>query len=121
LCVDHGIPIYSKFHDGNESDKTINRNLIPEMVKRMRQLGRRDFIYVKDKETSRPTSFMMTTKLVGIFVLVTQGQRRLAKPLRPVQLHYLTLLELTPEIFTTPVPESRPPCGMQRKFTQNSS
>jgi transposase len=48
LCVDHGIPIYSKMLDGNESDKNINRNLIPEMVKRMRTLGRRDFIYVAD-------------------------------------------------------------------------
>lgn len=48
LCVDHGIPIYSKAHDGNESDKNINRNLIPEMVKRMSKLGRKDFIYVAD-------------------------------------------------------------------------
>jgi transposase len=48
LCVDHGIPIYSKLLDGNESDKTINRNLIPEMVKRMRDLGQKVFIYVAD-------------------------------------------------------------------------
>ncbi len=48
LCVDHGIPVYSKLVDGNESDKTINRNLIPEMVKRMRELGSKDFIYVAD-------------------------------------------------------------------------
>jgi transposase len=48
LCVDHGIPIYSKMLDGNASDKDINRNLIPEMVKRMRTLGRKDFVYVAD-------------------------------------------------------------------------
>lgn len=48
LCVDHGIPIYSKLLDGNASDKNINRDLIPEMVKRMRTLGRQDFIYVAD-------------------------------------------------------------------------
>lgn len=48
LCVDHGIPIYSKVQDGNASDKTINKNLIPEMVKRMRELGQEDFIYVAD-------------------------------------------------------------------------
>ena len=48
LCVDHGIPIYSKLHNGNASDKTINRFLIPEMVKRMKGLGRKDFIYVAD-------------------------------------------------------------------------
>ncbi|MGA9752821.1 MAG: IS1634 family transposase [Acidobacteriota bacterium] len=48
LCVDHGIPVYSKLLDGNESDKNINRDLIPEMVKRMRELGSKDFIYVAD-------------------------------------------------------------------------
>jgi transposase len=48
LCVDHGVPIYSKVEDGNASDKTINKNLIPEMVKRMRMLGGADFIYVAD-------------------------------------------------------------------------
>ena len=48
LCVDHGIPIYSKLHDGNASDKNINRFIISEMVERMRKLGRKDFIYVAD-------------------------------------------------------------------------
>jgi transposase len=48
LCVDYGIPVYSKLLDGNESDKTINRNLIPEMVTRMRELGSNDFVYVAD-------------------------------------------------------------------------
>ena len=48
LCVDHGIPIYSKLCDGNASDKNINRNIISEMVLRMRKLGREDFIYVAD-------------------------------------------------------------------------
>jgi len=48
LCVDQGIPIYSKVVDGNSSDKTINQNLIPEMVKRMREVGSNDFIYVND-------------------------------------------------------------------------
>ncbi|MFH1113580.1 MAG: IS1634 family transposase, partial [Pseudomonadota bacterium] len=48
LCVDSGIPIYSKVVDGNQSDKTINQNLIPEMVKRMSEVGAGDFIYVND-------------------------------------------------------------------------
>ena len=38
LCVDAGIPIYSKCENGNESDKTINRNVIPAMVERMKEL-----------------------------------------------------------------------------------
>jgi len=48
LCVDHGIPVYSKMMDGNASDKTINHRLIPEMAERMRTLGRQVFIYVAD-------------------------------------------------------------------------
>ena len=48
LCVDHGIPIYSKLHDGNASDKKINRFIMSEMVQRMRKLGRKDFMYVAD-------------------------------------------------------------------------
>ena len=48
LCVDHGIPIGMLVVDGNESDKTINKNLIPEMVERMRNLGEKRFIYVAD-------------------------------------------------------------------------
>lgn len=48
LCVDHGIPISSKLLDGNKSDKTINRDLIPQMVERMRTLGQEAFVYVAD-------------------------------------------------------------------------
>jgi transposase len=48
LCVDAGIPIYSRCENGNESDKTINRNLIPSMVERMRELGQENFLYVED-------------------------------------------------------------------------
>jgi hypothetical protein len=44
----HGIPFYSKLLDGNPSDKNINHDLIPEMVKRMRTLGRWDFINAAD-------------------------------------------------------------------------
>lgn len=48
LCVDGGIPILSKYENGNESDKVINRNLIPQMVERMRELGQENFLYVAD-------------------------------------------------------------------------
>jgi len=48
LCVDNGIPISSKLLDGNKSDKTINRDLIPQMVERMRTLGQEAFVYVAD-------------------------------------------------------------------------
>lgn len=48
LCVDEGIPIYSRCQNGNESDKVVNRNLIPSMVERMRELGQENFLYVAD-------------------------------------------------------------------------
>lgn len=48
LCVDAGIPIYSQCENGNLSDKTVNRNLIPTMVQRMSELGRDNFLYVND-------------------------------------------------------------------------
>jgi transposase len=54
------------------------------------------------RETSRPTSFMMTTKFIGIFVLTEEKIRRLAKPLNSVQLGYLHILDLSPDIFVMP-------------------
>ena len=38
-CVDESIPIYSRCENGNESDKTVNRIMIPDMVERMKELG----------------------------------------------------------------------------------
>jgi transposase len=48
LCVDSGIPISSTCENGNLSDKVANRNLIPTMVERMRELGQDNFLYVAD-------------------------------------------------------------------------
>lgn len=48
LCVDDGIPIYTKCEDGNASDKVINKNLIRKMVERMKELGQDNFVYVAD-------------------------------------------------------------------------
>jgi transposase len=48
LCVDHGIPIWSKCENGNESDKTINKNLMGRIVKKMRELGQDNPLYVAD-------------------------------------------------------------------------
>jgi len=59
LCVDSGIPIYSKCEDGNESDKMINRNLIPKMVERMRELGQGNFLYVADSALVTPDNLKM--------------------------------------------------------------
>lgn len=54
LCVDAGIPIFSQCENGNLSDKLVNRNLIPTMVERMRELGQDNFLYVADSALITP-------------------------------------------------------------------
>ena len=54
------------------------------------------------KRTDRPTSFMMTTKFVKVFVCKIDGQRTLGQPLTSQQLEYLKALGLTPRVFTDP-------------------
>jgi hypothetical protein len=56
----------------------------------------------KDKPTTRPTSFMMTTKFFSILVLKVEHQRRLARPLNTVQLEYLKALNVDPNTFISP-------------------
>lgn len=72
LCVDHGIPIYTKVLDGNESDKTINQNLIPEMVKRMREVGATDFIYVNDSALITEDSLKVIDEWEGGLLFVSR-------------------------------------------------
>ncbi len=48
LCVDHGIPIYSKCESGNESDKALNGNLLNMIAEKMAELGQDDFVYIAD-------------------------------------------------------------------------
>jgi len=56
----------------------------------------------KDKPTTKPTSFMMTTKFLSILVLRVEKQRQLARPLNPVQLEYLKALSVDPSTFISP-------------------
>jgi transposase len=56
LCVDHGIPIRSKLENGNKSDKTVNEDLLRQIVDRMRQLGAKDFLYAADSALVTPTN-----------------------------------------------------------------
>jgi transposase len=59
------------------------------------------------RQTSRPTSLMMTTKFIGIFILISSLGKRLAQPLEEIQVEYLKLLELTPESLINPYPRRR--------------
>jgi len=54
------------------------------------------------KRTSRPTSFMMTTKFTNIMVVKYGNTRKLARPLKLDQKEYLKALGLTAHIFTVP-------------------
>jgi transposase len=55
-----------------------------------------------NRQTSRPTSFMMTTKFVSVIVIRTDERRFLAEPLDPVQERYLQILGLSTAVFTDP-------------------
>jgi hypothetical protein len=56
----------------------------------------------KDKPTTKPTSFMMTTKFLSILVLKVEHHRQLARPLSMVQLEYLKALDVDPSIYISP-------------------
>ena len=56
----------------------------------------------KNKPTTKPTSFMMTTKFLSILVLKVDHKRQLARPLNLVQLEYLKALNVDPNTFTFP-------------------
>ena len=55
-----------------------------------------------NRQTSRPTTFMMTTYFPSLTVFLTPEGRMLGKPLNPIQLSYLAILGLTPSIFADP-------------------
>ena len=52
-----------------------------------------------NRQTSRPTSFMMTTKFVSVIVIRTAERRFLAEPLDPIQERYLQILGLSAGCF----------------------
>jgi len=56
------------------------------------------------KPTDRPTSFMMTTKFIGITVIKIGNERRLSKPLYSDQKAFLVALGVNPLWFIKPQP-----------------
>jgi hypothetical protein len=55
-----------------------------------------------NRKTSRPTSFMMTTRFPSVIVIRTAERRFLAEPLDPIQERYLQILGLSEAVFTKP-------------------
>jgi len=72
LCVDDGIPIYTRCEDGNASDKVINKNLIRKMTERMKELGQDNFVYVAD-------SALVTKENLGLMDHEKNGFRFLSR------------------------------------------
>ena len=56
------------------------------------------------KPTDRPTSFMMTTKFMGVMVIKIGNERRLSKPLYSDQKAFLMALGIKPSCFIKPEP-----------------
>ncbi len=55
-----------------------------------------------NRQTKRPTSFMMTTKFINTLVLTVEKQRKLARPFKAEQVEFLAALNVTTDIFTVP-------------------
>jgi len=75
------------------------------MERSMRQYvkdGKRTLPGWAKRQTTRPTSFMMTTKFITVLAVKSGKHRQLAKPLKPVHLKYLDALNVSPEIFSIP-------------------
>jgi transposase len=72
VCVDDGIPIYSKCENGNLSDKIVNRNLIPKMVERMAELGQDNFLYVADSALVTPENLALMDDWASGFRFVSR-------------------------------------------------
>jgi len=61
-----------------------------------------------NQQTTRPTTFMMTTKFYGILILNYMEKRAFERPLSPVQLKYLKALGLTPNQLLYPGHTEKP-------------
>ncbi|MBM3299766.1 MAG: IS1634 family transposase [Deltaproteobacteria bacterium] len=103
LCVDAGIPIYSKCENGNESDKVVNRNLIPTMVERMAELGQDNFLYVADSALITPDNLALMDDWKSGFRFVSrlpasykECSKAIAKAVRQDSWHDLGTLSLEP-------------------------
>lgn len=74
--------------------------LIERSLRRHVEQTDRPLIGWDNKPTTRPTALMVTSKFRNITVIRIGSQRRLNRPLNPVQLHWLQALGLKPTLFT---------------------
>jgi transposase len=79
------------------------------MERTMRRKAREEQITLQgwnNRDTAKPTSFMMASKFSPVFVGVRRDRRFLFAPLDTVQLAYLTALDVDPAIFTEMAPKA---------------
>jgi len=103
LCVDAGIPIFSQCENGNLSDKVVNRNLIPTMVERMREMGQDNFLYVADSALIIPDNLVLMDDFKSGFRFVSrlpasykECDKAVAKAVRQESWHDLGTLSEEP-------------------------
>ena len=75
------------------------------MERRMRQYVEKNGNTITgwdNRPTKKPTAFMMTTKFAKVLVVNMGNQRKMARPLTPVQLEYLKALNVDPSVYTDP-------------------
>ncbi len=73
-----------------------------------------------NRQTSRPTSFMMTTKFVSAIVIRTAERRFLAEPLDQIQERYLQILGLSEAVFTNPSVSVKPHDGSRMQLRRGT-
>ena len=84
--------------------------LIALLIWRLMERTMRQYIAEKDRtitgwdnrQTHRPTAFMMTTKFTNTLVLTVGRTRKLARSLRDEQKEFLAALKVSVDIFTVP-------------------
>ncbi|MBM3302982.1 MAG: transposase, partial [Deltaproteobacteria bacterium] len=72
------------------------------------------------RQTSRPTSFMMTTKFVSVIAVQGERGRFLAEPLDPIQEQYLQILGLSSAVFIDPHTTCAPCAGHAIQLREDS-
>jgi hypothetical protein len=77
------------------------------MRKRLKET-KKELIRWENRKTDKPISFMMTTVMLGIMVVVLAGKRVFLHAPNSRQVDYLSALGLTSEVFLDPVCKCKP-------------
>jgi len=76
--------------------------LIEREMRQYIEREKRDLPGWKKRRTTRPTTFMLTTKFQGVMIIKVGNIRKLNKPLTEQQREYLLALNVNPNVFVNP-------------------